>query len=294
MTQLPVLALQNFSKPFIVETGASGTGIGAVLLQDKRSIAFFSQALPPSARLKSVYERELIVVVRAVQKWRHYLMGRKFIIRMNQSSLKFLLVQRMVTLDHQKWLCKLLGFDFDIEYKPGSTNRVADSVSRIPSQATLLSLSVPRVLWLEDLPNEIAMDPKLSLIQQALSQSQPAAPGYSLIQGRFFYKNRLVLPSSSALIPLLLHECHDSPIGGHSGVLKTLKRVVASVYWQGMKMTIQAYVAACSVCQQNKHSTLSPAGLLQPLPIPHQIWEDLSLDFIEGLPKYENYDTILV
>ena len=165
------------------------------------------------------------------------------------ASLKFLLVQRMVTLDHQKWLCKLLDFDFDIEYKLGSTNRVTDFLSRIPSQATLLSLSVPRVLWLEDLPNEIAMDPKLSLIQQALSQSQPAAPGYSLIQGRFFYKNRLVLPSSSALIPLLLHECHDSPIGGHSGVLKTLKRAVASMYWQGMKKTIQAYVAACSVCQ---------------------------------------------
>ena len=193
-------------------------------------------------------------------------MGCQFIIRTDQRSLKFLLVQRMVTLDHQKWLCKLLGFDFDIEYKPGSTNRVADALSRIPSQAALSSLSVPRVLQLEDLPKEISMDPKLSLIQQALSQSQPA--GYSLIQGRLFYKNRLVLPSSSTLIPLLLHECHDSPIGGHLGVLKTLKRAAASVYWQGMKKTIQAYVAACSVCQQNKHSTLSPAGLLQPLSIP--------------------------
>ena len=107
-------------------------------------------------------------------------MGCQFIIRTDQRSLKFLLVQRMVTLDHQKWLCKLLGFDFDIEYKPGSTNRVADALSHIPSQAALSSLSVPRVLQLEDLPKEISMDPKLSLIQQALSQSQPA--GYSLIQ----------------------------------------------------------------------------------------------------------------
>ena len=61
-----------------------------------------------------------------------------------------------------------------------------------------------------------------------------------------------------------------------------------------MKQSIQAYVAACSVCQQNKHSTLSPSGLFQPLPIPHHIWEELSLDFIEGLPKSENYDSILV
>ena len=165
---------------------ASGTGIGVVLLQDKRPIAFFNKALPPSVRLKSVYERELIVVVWAVQKWIHYLMGRKFIIHTDQRSLKFLLVQRMVTLDHQKWLCKLLGFDFDIEHKSGSANRVADALSCIPSQATLLSLSMPWVLPLEDLPKEIALYPKLSLIQQALSQGQLAAPGYSVINGRFF------------------------------------------------------------------------------------------------------------
>ena len=73
-------------------------------------------------------------------------MGRKFIIRTYQRSLKFLLDQRMVTLDHQKWLCKLLGYDFEIEYKSGSTNRAVDALSRIPFLPTLLSLSMPRVL----------------------------------------------------------------------------------------------------------------------------------------------------
>ena len=83
-------------------------------------------------------------------------MGRKFIVRANQHSLKFVLVQRMVTLDHQKWLYKLLGYDFDIEYKIEATNRVANALSRIPSYLTLLSLSVPRCcswkICLEKLP----------------------------------------------------------------------------------------------------------------------------------------------
>ena len=77
----------------------------------------------------------------------------------------------------------------------------------------------------------------------------------------------------------------NSPIGGQSGVLKTLKRVSASLYWEGMKHTVQNYVAKCIVCQQNKYSTL--AILLQ-------VWEDLSMNFIEGLPKFEDWDTILV
>ena len=272
MAKIPILAIPDFSQPFVLEIDALGHGIGAMLLHNDRRLAFFNQALLPTSRLKSVYERELMVVFNAIQKWRHYLLDHKFIVRKDQRSLKFLLLQRMVSPDYHKWLCKLLGYDFDIEYKPGFANRLVDALSRVPSQSTLLSLSVPQEVHLAGLDKELQSDPLLSQIRQALSLGQPTKHGYSLIQGRLYYHNRLALPPPSKFIPLILHECHDSPTGGHSGVLKTLKRAPASLYWPGMKHQIQSYVAACPVCQQNKYSTLSLSGLLQPLSIPQQVW----------------------
>ena len=80
MINVLVLALLDFSQPFIVETDASGYGLGAVLKQNQRPITYFSQVLTAKAWLKSVCERELMQIVLAIQKWRLYLLGRHFII----------------------------------------------------------------------------------------------------------------------------------------------------------------------------------------------------------------------
>lgn len=89
MVSVPVLAMPNFSKEFVVDADASGLGLGVVLMQDGRPIAFLSHALSDKSRLKSVYEWELMAIVLAIQKWRHYLMGRHFKIKTDQRSLHF-------------------------------------------------------------------------------------------------------------------------------------------------------------------------------------------------------------
>ena len=143
MTSLLVLVLPDFLKEFVVETDASGHGLGAVLMQDQRPFAFFSHALNPNGRNKSVYERELMAILFMVQKWQHYLLGKKFIIHIDQKSLKFLMERRLVSSECQKWVVKLMGNNFEIQYCPDLEDHDADALSRIHSLVILMALTIP-------------------------------------------------------------------------------------------------------------------------------------------------------
>ncbi|XP_047331390.1 uncharacterized protein LOC124934951 [Impatiens glandulifera] len=143
----PVLALPNFSEDLEVETDASYYGIGAVLMQKGRPIAYLSKAISKTHLGFSTYEKELLVVLMAVTKWRHYLYGRYFIIRTDHQSLKFLMEQKITTVLQQRWLSKLLGFNYSIIYKRGKTNMAADALSRRESaELTMISTVTSELL----------------------------------------------------------------------------------------------------------------------------------------------------
>jgi hypothetical protein len=295
MTTPPVLVLPNFSLPFEVECDAAGRGIGAVLMQKRQPVAYFSKALSDGNLAKSVYEKELMALVLCIQHWRHYLLGKPFIVYTDHKSLKHFLQQRVTSPDQQCWMAKLLGYQFEVKYKPGLENKAADALSRCYGEVELKTMiSYPNWLGGKLLLDEVVNDPYVQKLRDTVQKSPCTKPGFEVKNDVLLYHGRLVISPNSPSIPMLLEEFHCTPMGGHSGFLRTYRRLAENIYWVGMQKRVRYFVRACDVCQRQKYEATTPGGLLQPLPIPQAIWEDLSLDFITGLPKSKGYDAVMV
>jgi len=141
MMTAPVLALPNLQDQFVIETDASGIGIGAVLMQQGHPIAYISKTLALKHQCLSTYEKELLSLVYAVEKWRAYVIGSYFLVKTDHCSLKYLIEQKISTLFQAKLLPKLLGLDYTILYKKGKENTAANSLSRVAS-AQLLTITL--------------------------------------------------------------------------------------------------------------------------------------------------------
>ncbi|XP_049349488.1 uncharacterized protein LOC125814082 [Solanum verrucosum] len=126
----PLLQLPDFSKSFEVECDASGKGIGAVLMQDSKPIAYFSEKLSGATLNYSTYDKELYALVRALATWQHYLWPREFVVKTDHESLKYLKSQGKLSRRHAKWVEFIETFPYVIAYKQGKENVVADALSR--------------------------------------------------------------------------------------------------------------------------------------------------------------------
>ncbi|RVX02353.1 hypothetical protein CK203_028339 [Vitis vinifera] len=156
MTTIPVLALPNFNKPFVIETNASGVGVGVVLMQDQRPIAYYNHILPQRNILK------------------------RFVVRIDQRSLKYLLKQRLISEGHQKWLTELLGYTFEIQYRLKLENRATDVLSQYPE---LTALTLSPVVNFEEIQKEVETDKALNHIRMEVLEGNPKYSGYAVVQG---------------------------------------------------------------------------------------------------------------
>ncbi|GJU25682.1 ty3-gypsy retrotransposon protein [Tanacetum coccineum] len=212
LSNAPLLSLSHFDQAFVIEADASGDGIRVVLMQENRPISYFCRKLGSRMRVAATYQKELFAIVEAV----------------------------IQTPLQQKYVRKLMGFDFSIEYKPRTTNRATDALSRMFEEdeqlaASFMALSQPILGFMDNLRGE----------------------NKTLVELRDLHGR---MDSGIAL------KFHATPSPGHRGIKKTLV----------------------------KNSTEAIGGYLQPLPTPMAIWEDVSMDFITGLPPSKGNTVILV
>lgn len=295
LIKAPVLALPDFNKQFTVETDACDEGMGAVLMQEGHPISYLSKAFCDRNKGLSTYEKECMAVLLAVYKWRSYLQHQEFILKTDHKSLVFLTEQRASTKLQQKAMLKLMDLKFKIQYKQGHANTAADALSRRPySDQEVAAVSVVQPTWLQVLQEGYLEDPEAKSKLTELSIKSPDEKGYSLSEGIIRIKNRIWVGSNLLAQRHILQALHSSALGDHSGVNATYQRVKSLFAWPQLKSSVTGFVQACQVCQQAKAEHSRLPGLLQPLPVPSQSWQSVSMDFIEGLPKSMGYDVILV
>jgi hypothetical protein len=296
LVEAPVLALPDFTKPFVLETDASDQAIGAVLMQQGHPIAYLSKALGPKAQAMSAYEKECLALMMAVTKWKSYLQHQEFVIATDHQSLVHLGQQKLQQGLQQKAFIKLMGLQYRIVYKKGKENKVVDALSRQvpanPEELQAISTSIPR--WLEIVVEGYHQDPEARQLLAELSISSPNIKGCSLTDGVIRHHGKIWLGKQEQAHDAVLQALHNSGLGGHSGIAAIYNKVKSLFSWPGIKQDVTTFVNNCQVCQQSKSEHSRLPGLLQPLPVPTQAWYTIRMDFIEGLPKSRKYDSILV
>uniref|UniRef100_A0A2N9HIB0 Reverse transcriptase n=1 Tax=Fagus sylvatica TaxID=28930 RepID=A0A2N9HIB0_FAGSY len=274
----PVLALPNFNKTFEIECDASGIGIGAVLMQDRRPIAFFSEKLSGASLKYPTYDKELYALVRALETWQHYLWPREFVIHTDHESLKHLKGQGKLNQRHARWLEYIETFPYVIRYKQGKENIVADALSR---RYVLLTSMSAKMLGFEYVKDMYADDADFSDVYKACDKT--AFGKFYKHDGYLFKESKLCVPSCS-MRELLVREAHGGGLMGHFGVKKTLDILHEHFFWPKMKKDVNRICGRCITCRKAKSKVL-PHGLYTPLPVPSEPWVDISMDFVLGLPR---------
>ncbi|WVZ59152.1 hypothetical protein U9M48_009344 [Paspalum notatum var. saurae] len=279
LTIAPVLVQPDIFRDFVIYCDVSRQGLGCVLMQDGKVIAYASRKLKDHEQNYPTHDLELAAVVHALKIWRHYLLGNKCQIFTDHRSLKYISTQADLNMRQRRWLELIKDYDLEIHYHPGKANINVHIVHEFQEE-TLLVQPV--------LTDQIKQDQKKDEeIQKAIQQIQkePTTELKIDADGILRFKGRLCVPKTGKTRKTILEEAHNSAYSIHLGSTKMYLDLKQGYWWKGMKADVARHVAQCDTCRRVKAEHQKPAGLLQPLPIPVWKWDEVGMDFVTGLPK---------
>ena len=216
-----VLALPDFDKLFEVECDVSGVGIGEVLSQEKRPIAFFSEKLSEARPRWTIYDNKYYAVFKALKVWEPYLIGKEFVLYTDHQALKYLSSQKHVRGGiHARWFAFIDKFPYKLVHKAGKHNVVADALSR---RVALIKTLSTEIVGFECLKELYEHDEDFKGIWEQCVRKEPCGD-FFIHEGYLMKGGQLCLPRTS-LREMVIRELHGGGLAGHLGRDKTLKAV---------------------------------------------------------------------
>ncbi|MGL5708984.1 MAG: reverse transcriptase domain-containing protein, partial [Aeromonas sp.] len=301
----PTLRLPKLNGEFTVTTDASDRGIGAVLQQEGKPVEYASRVLTSAEQKYSTTEKECLAIVWALEKWRPYLLGRKFHVKTDHKPLEWLKTARDPRGKLARWTLKLQEYDFSIGYIPGSQNHMADYLSRISDEDHLPSLAYGAnalTVAFEHDPSQLVEaqeeDRLISQIKRALLAGDQLPqtvmePGHHVYRAKWsdlnLSANGLVMirvnERSVPVIPTsrqggLISQAHEM---AHTGCQRTISMLKQRAFWPRMVEDIKQFVLSCTRCQVVKGTSTSNNLPIQPIPVTTfgEIW---SVDVMGPFP----------
>ncbi|KAL0830207.1 hypothetical protein ABMA28_003662 [Loxostege sticticalis] len=299
LTSEPVLAIFDPNLPTEVHTDASAIGYGAILLQvhsdaTKRVVAYFSRSTQGAESKYHSYELETLAVVKALQNFRHYLVGLKFVVVTDCNALKSTERKKDLLPRVARWWIYLQDFEFSIEYRKGVMMPHADYLSRNPV-VSVNQISRPRN-WAQIAQ---AADNEVKELVQKLQDGEIDATQYSVQNGILYYKYvpvgeqpRLLcyVPKGHRLSLLrVFHDEHE-----HIGAEKTLDLILRHFWFPGLRQFVGKYVGHCLVCISQKRVPRAPLQNITSWEKPETPFHTVHVDALGPLPVSEGYKFVLL
>jgi hypothetical protein len=286
LTTTPLLILPDVHKSFSVYCDASYTGLGCVLMQEGRIVAYLSRQLKIHEKNYPTHDLELAAVVHALNTWRHYLYGQKCDIYTDHKSLKYIFTQSELNMRQRRWLELIKDYELEIHYHPRKANVVADALSRKSQVNMLVAHLMPYELAKEfdklsigflnntqgvtieleptleqDIRKGQKDDEKINEIRQLIIDGK--GKGFCEdAEGVVWFKDSLCVLDIKSIQELILKEAHETSYSIHPGSEKMYQDLKKRFRWYSMKREIAEYVVVCDSCQRIKAEHQRPTGLL--------------------------------
>nr|GEZ19555.1 putative reverse transcriptase domain-containing protein [Tanacetum cinerariifolium] len=298
---VPILALPKGSENFVVYCDASNKGLGAVLMQREKVIAYVSCQLKIHEKNYTARDLELGSVVFALKIWGHCLYRTKCTAFIDHKSLQHIIDQKELNMRQRHWLELLSDYDCEILYHLRKANVVAEALSRKerikPLRVRSLVMTIDLNLYKQILEAQVeAQKPKNfkkedvgGMIMKDIPKErlEPHADGTLCLNGRSW------LPCYGDLRTVMMHESHKSKYSINPGSNKMYQDMKKLYWWPNIKADITTYVRKYLTCAKVKDEHQRPSGLLVQPEIPQWKLDNITMDFITKLPKLsQGYDTI--